>query len=105
MKKQKIMNLGNVEWETRKRLLQNPRIRMWVSPLQAVKLAEGLNPTRSLSEILEPEVDEKYFLSDRLVETLLKHRERHEEKGNGFGANIIACQEASGSEGADSKKT
>lgn len=39
-----------------------------------------------LKDILEPEVDEKYYLSDRVVANLLAHKERNKEKGNGFGA-------------------
>ena len=82
------MNLGNVEWQSRKRLLLNPKIKMWVSPLQTVKLTEGLKPTSSLSDILESEVDEKYFLSQRLVDSLMSHAQRHREKGHGFGAKV-----------------
>lgn len=39
-----------------------------------------------LRDILEEEVDEKYFLSDKVVKNLLEHKERNKEKGNGFGA-------------------
>jgi DNA (cytosine-5)-methyltransferase 1 len=31
----------------------------------------------------------KYFLSTQYVQTLVKHKERHENKGNGFGYEII----------------
>lgn len=31
----------------------------------------------------------KYFLSTQYLETLIKHKERHENKGNGFGYEII----------------
>lgn len=34
-------------------------------------------------------VSAKYYLSDRYLKTLRKHRERHESKGNGFGFEII----------------
>lgn len=39
-----------------------------------------------LKDILEPEVDEKYYLSDKVVNNLIQHKERHKEQGNGFGA-------------------
>mgnify|MGYP005931172443 CR=1 FL=1 len=39
-----------------------------------------------LKDILEPSVDEKYFLSDKVVSKLLEHKERHKKTGNGFGA-------------------
>lgn len=38
-----------------------------------------------LKDILEDHVDEKYFLSEKIVQGFLKHKERHEKKGNGFG--------------------
>ncbi len=43
-----------------------------------------------LSDILEEEeVSVKYYLSTTYVDTLRKHRARHESKGNGFGYEII----------------
>ncbi len=40
--------------------------------------------TKRLKDILETDVDEKYFLSEQLIEGFLKHKERHDEKGTGF---------------------
>lgn len=37
-----------------------------------------------LKDVLEPEVDDKYVLSDQAIEGFLKHNENHEEKGTGF---------------------
>ena len=39
-----------------------------------------------LRDILEKEVDEKYYLKDEVVRNLLMHKERNKAKGNGFGA-------------------
>ena len=39
-----------------------------------------------LRDILEQEVDEKYYLKDEVVQKLLEHKERHKEAGHGFGA-------------------
>lgn len=39
-----------------------------------------------LRDVLQTEVDEKYFLKDEVVKKLVEHRERHKAKGNGFGA-------------------
>lgn len=41
-----------------------------------------------LRDILEDDadVDEKYYLSDKTVRTLLEHKARNEKAGNGFGA-------------------
>lgn len=38
-----------------------------------------------LRDILESEVDEKYFLSEKLIAGFERHKERHNEKGTGFG--------------------
>ena len=39
-----------------------------------------------LKDILETEVDEKYYLSDKVIQNLIGHKERHKEQGHGFGA-------------------
>lgn len=41
-----------------------------------------------LKDILEPEVDEKYFLSKKSLEALEAWDKRNKENGNGFGMNI-----------------
>ena len=46
---------------------------------------EPLNIPCSLNDIRERNVSAKYFLSDVYVETLRKHKARHEAAGNGFG--------------------
>lgn len=44
----------------------------------------------TLDDILEDdEVSVKYYLSTTYLETLRKHKERHKNKGNGFGFEII----------------
>ena len=46
-----------------------------------------------LENILEKEeVSVKYYLSERYLDTLKKHKERHANKGNGFGYEIIPEQ-------------
>jgi DNA (cytosine-5)-methyltransferase 1 len=37
-----------------------------------------------LKDILESEVDEKYFLSDKMIEGFNRHNDKHIEKGTGF---------------------
>ena len=39
-----------------------------------------------LRDVLQTEVDEKYFLKDEVVKNLIAHRERNKAKGYGFGA-------------------
>ncbi|MBC1912497.1 DNA (cytosine-5-)-methyltransferase [Listeria booriae] len=43
----------------------------------------------SLHDVLEMGADLKYFLSSGYLETLEKHKNRHKEKGNGFGYQIV----------------
>jgi DNA (cytosine-5)-methyltransferase 1 len=40
--------------------------------------------TRRLKDVLESEVDEKYFLSEKLLSYFADHKEIHKERGNGF---------------------
>lgn len=49
-----------------------------------------------LKDVLGPEVDEKYYLSDKTVAKLIEHRERNKENGNGFGAVFHEPQEKMG---------
>ena len=39
---------------------------------------------KRLKDVLETEVDEKYYLSDKVIEGFLKHNENHLAKGTGF---------------------
>lgn len=50
---------------------------------------QGTDDTKRLYDILEREpVSVKYYLSTTYIETLRKHKARHESKGNGFGYEI-----------------
>lgn len=41
-----------------------------------------------LQDILEPNVPERYYLSEKTVANMLKHKERQQKAGNGFGIDI-----------------
>jgi DNA (cytosine-5)-methyltransferase 3A len=43
-----------------------------------------------IRDILEDEVDEKYYISDRALEGMTNHARVNAEKGNGFGARIVS---------------
>lgn len=43
-----------------------------------------------IRDILEDEVDEKYYVSDKAIQGMINHTEKSTEKGNGFGARCIA---------------
>ena len=48
---------------------------------------------RDLNDLLEMNADPNFFLSSGYVNTLEKHRARHESKGNGFGYIIVNLPE------------
>lgn len=55
------------------------------------KYPGSLNITVCFKDVKEEkEVASKYYLSTRYLETLRTHRQRHKEKGNGFGYIIIS---------------
>ena len=45
--------------------------------------------TRSIREILDPDIDPKYTLSDKLWTYLQNYAEKHRAKGNGFGYGLV----------------
>ena len=45
--------------------------------------------TTAVKDILEPAVDEKYTLSDKLWTYLQNYAEKHKAKGNGFGYGLV----------------
>jgi len=47
---------------------------------------EDMNPR--LEDILDPEIDEKYTLSDHLWNYLQEYKKKHRSKGNGFGFSL-----------------
>ena len=49
---------------------------------------KGQKLERCLADILESNVDNKYYLSDKMVQSLLKHKEKHHAQGHGFGCEI-----------------
>ena len=56
---------------------------------EAFAFPEGKDNTKCISDILDSApIPTKYYLSDVYVETLKKHRLRHESRGNGFGYEI-----------------
>lgn len=50
---------------------------------------EGKNSKTCIRDIMESApIPSKYYLSERYVDTLVAHKERHKSKGNGFGYEI-----------------
>lgn len=44
-----------------------------------------------IRDILEDDVDEKYYVSDKALEGMINRARVHAEKGNGFGACVVSC--------------
>jgi site-specific DNA-cytosine methylase len=51
------------------------------------KFPEGFPLELRLKDMLEDEVDEKFYLSSKAIAGFDRHAERHADKGNGFGRN------------------
>lgn len=50
---------------------------------------KGNNSTKTIRDIVQDApIPTKYYLSDIYIKTLIKHKERHKAKGNGFGYEI-----------------
>lgn len=64
--------------------------------IQAFDYPKPINKQVTISAILEEEVvSTKYYLSTTYLNTLIKHKARHESKGNGFGYAIVSPDDVS----------
>lgn len=64
---------------------------------ETFEFPEMTDDTKRLSDIKEEKpVPAKYYLSDVYLETLKKHKARHEAKGNGFGYEIRDWDDVAG---------
>lgn len=60
-----------------------------IAAFERFEFPVGRETAKRIENIKESEiVDTKYYLSQRYYETLVRHRKRHEAKGNGFGFEI-----------------
>jgi DNA (cytosine-5)-methyltransferase 1 len=53
------------------------------------KFPKMIDKRPTLADILEKKVDEKYTLKDGTWNSLQRHKKKHQEKGNGFGFNLV----------------
>ena len=56
-----------------------------LNPDQSFYWPEPIKLEKRLKDMLEQNVDEKYYLSEKVIESFNIHAERNKEKGNGFG--------------------
>jgi len=63
----------------------------------AFKFPESTDSSKRIRDIIEEQpVSAKYYLSETYLETLKKHRARHESKGNGFGYVVRGQEDVAG---------
>lgn len=57
--------------------------------IEKFSFPEQKQAVRSIKEILDSDIDEKYTLSDKLWSYLQNYAEKHRAKGNGFGFGLV----------------
>lgn len=84
------INSALVSAQTRKRIYwTNIRTRMqdmFGTPASDIPLPKDRNIY--LKDILMNEVDEKYYVKQEVIDKIIKHKERNQAKGNGFGVKF-----------------
>ena len=84
------INSALVSAQTRKRIYwTNIRTRiqdMFGTPVSDIPLPKDRNIY--LKDILLDEVDEKYYVKQEVIDKIIKHKERNQAKGNGFGVKF-----------------
>lgn len=64
---------------------------------ETFEFPKGTDSTKRIRDILDDApISPKYYLSDVYMETLRKHRARHESKGNGFGYEVRDLDDIAG---------
>lgn len=53
------------------------------------RFPEGFPLKLRLKDVLDDEVDERFYLTNDRINSLIEHRKRNAEKGNGFGAKFV----------------
>lgn len=50
---------------------------------------------KRLKDVLEDNVDERFYISQTALEGFIAHKERNRQKGNGFGFNVVSGDDTS----------
>lgn len=66
---------------------QNRKRLYWTNIAQ---IAQPEDECIFIRDILEDDVDEKYYVSDKALEGMINRARVHAEKGNGFGARVVS---------------
>lgn len=84
----KVLNSKNFGVPQNRERIYIVAFRNDIAPM-SFKFPETLGRKTAIKDIMEnDEVSSKYYLSNVYLESLRKHRARHEKKGNGFGYEI-----------------
>lgn len=70
--------------QNRERVFMVSILREHEDDMPQFKFPDPVPLTLCLKDVLEPDADDKYVLSDKTIEGFLKHNENHEAKGTGF---------------------
>ena len=70
--------------QNRERVFMVSILREHEDDMPQFKFPDPVPLTLCLKDVLEPDADDKYVLSDKTIEGFLRHNENHEAKGTGF---------------------
>lgn len=91
-----VLNSSNFDVPQNRERLYIVAFRKEIAP-EAFVFPKGTPTEKRVKDIFEQQpVDSRYYLSTQYLETLKKHRLRHEEKGNGFGYQVRGLDELAG---------
>lgn len=91
-----VLNSSNFDVPQNRERLYIVAFRKEIAPKDFV-FPKGAPTEKRIKDIFEQQpVASRYYLSTQYLETLKKHRRRHEEKGNGFGYQVRGLDELAG---------
>lgn len=91
-----VINSSNFDVPQNRERLYIVAFRKEIAP-ETFVFPKGVPTEKRIKDILEQRpVGSRYYLSTQYLETLKKHRRRHEEKGNGFGYQVRGLDELAG---------
>lgn len=91
-----VLNSSNFDVPQNRERLYIVAFRKEIAP-ETFVFPKGVPTEKRIKDVFEQEpVDSRYYLSNQYLETLKKHRRRHEEKGNGFGYQVRGLDELAG---------
>lgn len=91
-----VLNSSNFDVPQNRERLYIVAFRKEIAP-ESFAFPEGTPTKKRIKDVFEKQpVGSRYYLSTQYLETLKKHRRRHEEKGNGFGYQVRSLEDLAG---------